>query len=161
MRALNPSRSTLAAGLAAFAIVVVSACSDTVVFGPPEEPGPTGFEGDWVGMLQGSEIILRVGDFGTRPTAESRVLWRDVDWDALCTVTVTPERSDIECDVEPSVDGTFCGDPTPFVDIEGSEPNVRIEATVGGLIREGPGDPCDGPVLVSWEPGGGVIFTPG
>jgi hypothetical protein len=161
MRANTPIRWTLGAGLMLLIGLGVASCSNTVSFGPPEEPGPTGFEGDWVGTFQESEFILRVGDFGNSRTADSRVLWRDVDWDAVCTVTITPETSDIECDVAPIADVPFCGDPLPFVDIDMAQPRARIEASVGGILREGAGNPCDGDVLVSWEPGEGVVLTPG
>ncbi|HKK93353.1 MAG TPA: hypothetical protein VJ925_07950 [Longimicrobiales bacterium] len=123
------------------------------------EPLEQGFSGDWVGTFQGSEMILRVGSFLDRRTTEGRVIWRDVDWAMACSALVTGESSELECDVIPSAGVAFCGDPDPFVAIEIAEPRQRLEASVGGEIREGTGSPCDGPVITSWEPAEGVVFT--
>jgi hypothetical protein len=162
MRSNNPVRWTIGAALALLVGLSVASCSKTVAIGGPEEPGPTGFEGDWVGTFQGSEIVLRIGDFGRGGNqATGQVLWRDVEWGLLCTVRITPETSEIECDVQPSAEVAFCGDPDPFVDIDNAVPRAQINASVGGILREGAGNPCDGEVLVSWEPTAGVIFTPG
>ena len=161
MRIQTFFRPVVATGLTALVAVVVASCNNTVSFSGPEEPEPTGFEGDWVGTFQGSEMVLRVGDFALTNQAPARVLWRDIEWDALCTVMISPEASEIDCDVIPSAEVEFCGDPTPFIDIDGAVPRSQLNASVGGLIREGSGSPCDGEILVSWEPGEGVIFTPG
>lgn len=148
------------AGLACMAILAASACTVEVGVTTPEEITDPGFSGDWIATVLGSDMILRIGEFRGLAAPTGRILWRDIDWGLACRLDRDFEPVRLTCSVLPDVVGPTCSVPDenePFVEISGAVPNTRIEATVGGELRPGNGNPCDAPPIASWD--GPVIAT--
>lgn len=160
MDATKMRRRILLGCICALVPISLAGCSKEISAPNPEVPPPPGFSGDWVGSFQGSQLVLSIRPFTESFSTTGSLRWRSINWPVQCTALVLDGDAELDCSVEATFDVPSCGDPDPFLDITAAVPRTRLEADVGGRIREGDGSPCDGPVLQSLEPGGSVALVP-
>ncbi len=160
MDAMNTRRRILVGCICALVPISLAGCSKEITASNPEGPPAPGFSGDWAGSFQGSQLVLSIRPFTESLSTTGSLRWRSIDWPIDCTAFVLDDEAQLDCSIEPTSDVAFCGDPAPFLDITVAVPRTRLEADVGGQIREGDGSPCDGPVLQSLEPSGSVQLVP-